>query len=128
MISDAAHSVCQRRNGGLITVWVSVRRRRERARVRQRAQPARTFARFSKKDLDGQGSQAQGDIVMVFVRQYSAAAERTASCATLANRGRLFGGSHNDDPSKGSRTIKTPMSQILEPVSWGVDTCLGGPR
>jgi hypothetical protein len=60
---------------------------------------------------------------MVFIRQYSAAAERTASCATLANRGRLFGGQHNDDPSKGSRTLK-PMSQILEPVT----RHQGGPR
>jgi flagellar basal body L-ring protein FlgH len=94
-------------------------------------QSARAFARFQKKVLDDQQPQAQGDIVMVFVRQYSAAAERTTSCAnatTLANRGRLFGGQHNDDPSKGSRKITVPMSQILEPVSRDSASLLGGLR
>src|SRR5262245_20656926 len=114
------------RTTGQSAVWGSVRR--DAAREPPRAQPARVLARFSKKDLDGQGSQAQCDIVMVFVRQYSAAAERTASCTTLANRGRLFGGRGDRHcGAKGSRTIK-PMSQILEPLSWDVDPALGGPR
>src|SRR4029450_5139790 len=100
-----------------------------RAELSCAGQSPRALARFSKKVLDGQGSQAQGDIVMVFVRQYSAAAERTTSCATLSKRGRLFGGQDDHDcGAKGSRTISVPMSQILERLTWGVDSSSGALR
>jgi hypothetical protein len=82
----------------------------------------RAFGSFSKKDLDGNDRQAQGDIVMVIVRQPTRkaglTASRTAAYAAWSGCERLFDGSNHDvDPAGGSRLIKTPMSQILEPLT-----------
>jgi hypothetical protein len=78
----------------------------------------RSLSEFSKKDLDGYDRQAQGDIVMVIVRQPTRKATWAAVYSARPGCERLFDGSnHNVDPAGGSRLIKTPMSQILEPLT-----------
>ena len=70
-----------------------------------------------KKILTVKNVKLRVNIVMLFVRQPSRKATGAALYATWACRERLFGGHDNVDPAGGSRSITTPMSQILEPLT-----------
>ena len=80
------------------------------------------LAKSEKNFLTVKNVKLRVNIVMLFVRQPTRKATRAALYATWACRERLFGGHDNVDPAGGSRTIKTPMSQILEPLT----SSLGG--
>ena len=75
------------------------------------------LAKSEKKFLTVKNVKLRVNIVMVIVRQPTRKATRAALYATWSCRERLFGGHDNVDPAGGSRTIRMPKSQILEPLT-----------